>query len=104
MAVYRKPYRSGTSVVVAIPYYMLEDLNVEPGDYFKVERLRDNALRLTPVTAESRNEDRYASAGTWRAPVPEIVAGRNPEGAAGGTQQPSEAGNCEIDPDGKTVH
>ena len=74
MSVYRKPFKSGKSVVVSIPYYLLEWLECEPGDYFLITRHGSDCLKFRVVKADERLKDKRASAGTWKAPTPLIVS------------------------------
>lgn len=59
--------------MVSLPYYMLEELGVEPGDYFLIRRLADGSLKFTPVKAETVRQDRYGSKGNWRAKRPDLI-------------------------------
>ena len=70
MAVYRKFYRAGSSVVVAIPYYLLEEMNVEQGDYAELKRIGVTSLELIVRKESQVLSDRYRNKGRWRASMP----------------------------------
>ena len=91
MAVYRKPYRSGTSVVVAIPYYMLEEMNVERGDYFLLKRIGASTIELVVKKSDEVLKDRYRRNGTWKVAKPAILRDVAPVGEAGGNQTKATA-------------
>lgn len=53
MAVYRRIFRQGNSIVFAVPSYMVEALGVGLGDYFLVEQVPGPAIKLTGASVQS---------------------------------------------------
>ncbi len=66
MAIHRRVYKQGNSLVVSLPGWMLEELGIGKADYFKIEYSKSGYLKLTPVSSESKQADRYSRTGEFK--------------------------------------
>lgn len=66
MAVYRKIYKSGNSVVISLPAWLLEQHGLEVGDYFIMKSSPGVGVQLTPASQEDKDRDRWSNKGIDR--------------------------------------
>lgn len=53
MSVYRRIFKQGNSLVVALPSYMVEACGVQSGDYFYIEQIPGPCLKFTGSSCAS---------------------------------------------------
>lgn len=63
MAINRRIYKQGNSLVCSFPDWMLGELGLKKGDYFKIEMSKSGYLKLSPVVAELRDNNKYSRTG-----------------------------------------
>jgi antitoxin component of MazEF toxin-antitoxin module len=71
MPIYRRIFKTGNSVVISLPAYVLDQQGVEVGDYFIVKSQPDVGVFLRPAKAEEKNSDRWARKGVDRSSTKE---------------------------------
>lgn len=52
MPVLRRIWKQGNSSVISVPYYMLEQLHLDIGDYFEISVISDEAMMLVAKKKE----------------------------------------------------
>ena len=70
MPVHRKIYKSGNSVVISLPGWLLEQHGVGIGDSFVMVSQPGVGIQLTPVSAEEVANNRWMNKGIDRVEKP----------------------------------
>ncbi len=63
MAVYRRVYKSGNSLVIGVPSYILAERSIKVGDYVRIENTRGSSFVVHKVRAGEKEGDSFANIG-----------------------------------------